>query len=66
MFINVKLRRLTILAIVILLFGCKGVNTEKPSREETVLIDLGKRYYKEFEEEMKRIERVYKKFKFRE
>ena len=60
MFIIGKLRSITIIAIVILLFSCKGVNNEKPSREETVLIDLGKRYYKEFEEEMKRIERVFK------
>lgn len=60
MFFIGKMRRITILAIVFLLFGCKSVNNEKPSREESVLIDLGKKYYKEFQEEMKRIEMVYK------
>lgn len=55
------MRKITIIAIAILLFGCKNGNHEEPRREESLLIDLGKRYYKEKEDEMKRIEKIFEK-----
>ena len=54
------MRKITILALAILFLGCKSVKNDKLSREETLLIDLGKRYYKEKEEELKKIEMVFK------